>query len=91
MKDQMIGLNAGATREAITKGHLQNLEIIAPSTSVLEAFDDVTQPLYRKKQEANAESFELGKLRDALLPQLLSGELPVPEALTATEEVLANA
>ena len=89
MKDQMIGLNAGATREAITKGHLQNLEIIAPSTSVLEAFDDVTQPLYRKKQEANAESFELGSLRDALLPQLLSGELPVPEAVFAAEEALA--
>jgi len=88
MKDQMIGLNAGATREAITKGHLQNLEIIAPSTSVLEAFDEVTQPLYRKKQEANAESFELGSLRDTLLPQLLSGELPVPEFLTATEEAL---
>lgn len=88
MKDEMIGLNAGATREAVTKGHLQNLRIIAPPPDILRAFDDTTRPLYQNKQKANAESSVLARLRDVLLPRLLSGELPVPEVF-ATEEVLA--
>jgi hypothetical protein len=33
--------------------------------------------------------FTSHSLRDTLLPRLLSGELPVPAALTATEEALA--
>lgn len=35
------------------------------------------------------QNLKLAELCDTLLPQLLSGELPVPAALTATEEALA--
>ena len=39
---------------------------------------------------SNQESLALSTLRDTLLPKLLSGELPVPAALTATELSLAS-
>jgi type I restriction enzyme S subunit len=53
---------------------------------------EFTQPLAELNQQIHANELEsqgLAKLRDALLPRLLSGELTVPEALTETQEAQA--
>jgi len=79
-KAHLMGLNAGASREAITKGHLESLPIIQPREELLECFGNAVAAIYAEVDELNNQKHTLEKIRDALLPKLLSGELEVREA-----------
>jgi type I restriction enzyme S subunit len=85
MKDYLIGHSAGATRNAITKGHLAGAPIIVPPSHILDKFSAAVGPLFARVDANSAESRTLTALRDTLLPKLISGELRVPE-----EAVLAR-
>ncbi|KLU02280.1 Type I restriction-modification system, specificity subunit S [Rhodopirellula islandica] len=64
-------------------------QLLSPPEEVMQEFDRVAAGYYEMIARHGAQSQELARLRYTLLPQLLSGELPVPAALTATEEALA--
>lgn len=66
-----------------TKFFLEAERVLMPSDKVLENFCQIVTPLIEKSQ--NSEQVALAKLRDTLLPKLISGELEVDTA----EEVLA--
>lgn len=74
-KSYLMGLNAGASREAVTKGHLESVPIIDPGSSLLQRFAVTVAPLYAMCETLSQEARNLQCLRDALLPKLLSGEL----------------
>ena len=57
-----------------------NYVIAIPSEAVLKLFETITTPFWRKGIEAAGCSRVLAKLRDTLLPKLLSGELRIPDA-----------
>jgi type I restriction enzyme S subunit len=80
MKDHLLGFNAGGTREAITKGHLERVQLCLPTPELLDKFEEITTPLYSKIESNTDESRTLAELRDTLLPKLISGEIRVPEA-----------
>jgi type I restriction enzyme S subunit len=75
MKSFLIGMSAGATRHAITKGHLESIDVLKPSTLVLKAFEQRTTPWFAQIDGNRSQSRTLATLRDMLLPKLLSGEL----------------
>jgi len=77
IKSYLLGLNAGASREAITKAHIESLTLLTPGPELLSAFQAATDPLFRQVQRFAQQMRILGELRDALLPKLLSGELAV--------------
>lgn len=77
IKSYLLGLNAGASREAITKAHIENLSLLTPGAELLRAFQMATDPLFRQVQRFAHQVRVLADLRDTLLPKLLSGELPV--------------
>jgi len=79
MKYFLGGLNAGATRQAVTKAQLELVEVLNPPNKVLDQFATTTEPLFRRIESNRSESRTLAALRDALLPKLLSGELRVPQ------------
>lgn len=81
IKSYLLGLNAGASREAITKAHIESLTLLIPCPELLAAFQTATAPLFRQMQRFAQQMRVLGELRDTLLPKLLSGELSV-KALT---------
>jgi len=54
------------------------------SASSQESFSTLSRPLLAKADSLNAETVGLAKLRDALMPELLSGRIRVPEAKEAT-------
>ena len=81
IKEFLLGLNAGATRPAVTKGHLESVLVLHPSPEILAAFDVATAPMFRQIDTNRIQSRTLATLRDTLLPKLLSGELAVPPAL----------
>jgi type I restriction enzyme, S subunit len=70
----------GSTVLHLAAGAVEKYEGVWPDRKVAAAFVDLVSPLL-KRQDANwAECDTLGKLRDALLPKLLSGELRVRDA-----------
>ena len=76
----MFGMDAGGTRPAITKGHLEALPILLPPPEVLKAFNEIVNPLHRMIQANLNESRTLTSLRDLLLPKLISGEIRLKDA-----------
>ena len=72
------GLNSSAVRE---------LPMVIPPAERLEQFDGAVVPLIDRALNAAAESRTLARLRDMLLPKLMSGEIRVREAETVVEEV----
>ena len=80
-----MGMDAGASRQAVTKGHIESVPVIVPSGPVLTRFDELVRPLFSSANLNNAQSRRLTEARDALLPRLLSGELAVAHAERAVE------
>ncbi len=76
-KAKMLNMSSGATRKAMTKGTLENLEIILPAQNCLEAFENLTNPLFSRIQCNSQESRFLAQIRDVLLPKLMRGEIAI--------------
>lgn len=74
-------LGEGSTGQTeLNRGKLAGLMVTVPLRAVLQAFDTITVP-FRQQVAANLRQAEtLATLRDALLPKLLSGEMPLGEA-----------
>ncbi|PWQ95655.1 restriction endonuclease subunit S [Leucothrix pacifica] len=66
---------AGATREALTKSHIENFEIILPNEPLMTVFRRKVEHLQDQQFRLTEEVTTLEAIRDALLPKLLSGEL----------------
>ena len=76
----LAGMNVGSAVPSMTTTVLNSLEIVLPSDETLARFEDTVSPMFLQMQANNEESERLAKLRDALLPRLMSGELSVTEA-----------
>jgi type I restriction enzyme S subunit len=64
----------------VTAGDMKRLQVVFPPAAVSQIFHRQVEPLYSLVHSRNMENEQLQKLREALLPRLLSGELRVPEA-----------
>jgi type I restriction enzyme S subunit len=64
---------------AVWTGSLDEMPIALPSPDVREAFNQTLQPVLDRLPEPYFENRTLSALRDALLPQLISGELRVED------------
>jgi len=78
-KELLLGMNAGASREAITKGHLESVPIVLSLPGVLIAFNKVISSIFDYKDLLAKQARELSTIRDSLLPRLLSGEIDISE------------
>jgi type I restriction enzyme S subunit len=77
---------SGSTFKEVSGSALKSIPVIVPSKSILEELIKRTKEfnshlLVNQKQTQN-----LTKLRDTLLPQLISGKLEVPEAMLEIEK-----
>lgn len=73
----LASMNAGSAVPSMTTDILNAIELQIPDERALEGFETVVAPMYRAVQENRAQSEILAKMRDALLPRLLSGEIDV--------------
>lgn len=70
----------------VTVGDMQRLLVVKPEGQVLAAWDRVVAPIFAAAFRNEADSISLGRLRDTLLPKLISGELRVQDAEGFLEE-----
>ena len=63
----------------IGKQDFDAFRIVMPPIEILNAFDDITAPMYNRIVNNIMENHRLSALRDTLLPRLMSGEIDVFE------------
>ncbi|WP_186379514.1 restriction endonuclease subunit S [Yersinia rochesterensis] len=85
-KADIDGRATGSTVVGIRQSELRKVNVMAPQKAVVESFSSLTT-LYLAKIESNEkQNIVLEKLRDTLLPKLLSGEITLPEAEQSVSE-----
>jgi len=73
--------DSGTILEALNVKNIPKLIIPGPSDAVLLEFARLCDPLQLQIQELHAMNVNLKKIRDSLLPRLISGELQIPEKM----------
>ena len=77
----------GTVFGAINGKDLASIQIVAPSTEAIAAFNSQCLPMDESIQSNTLETEYLTTIRDALLPKLISGEIRIPDAERMLEEV----
>lgn len=81
-------MSAGTRMPRTGWGDLGGYELALPPQATAAALRDTATALHNRLLGNIHETQRLAALRDTLLPKLLSGELPVPEAETIISEVM---
>ena len=78
-------IKKGAAQPFVSNGDIAAQKIVIPSQDILQRFNETALPLLQRIGLNNDESQTLARLRDALLPRLVSGALRVPDAMREVE------
>ena len=77
------GINNKGGRSAqagFNQSDIRSFELYIPrEESMFHAFDNIAKPMFEKRLNIIKENSELAKLRDTLLPKLMSGEIDVSD------------
>ena len=78
----------GAVQAKLSMGNLRSVPLELPLEDHLPALEAAVASLFAMRRALEDESRTLAALRDALLPEFLSGRLRVPEAREQVEAVV---
>jgi len=73
------GMNSDSAVPGLNRSNVLSLQVLMPDESALRQFHDEVRPLFLLRESLSAESASLARLRDALLPRLIAGEIGVRE------------
>lgn len=76
-KNHIISSSKGSTVRMITKDAIESYEIKIPSRNKIHELEDIINPINTKTISNISQIQSLTKLRDTLLPKLMSGEVRV--------------
>lgn len=85
---QRIATDKAVTMGHIKRGHLKEALCVIPENGVDDNIFAVFEGILNKQIRLRIESQTLAKLRDTLLPKLMSGELRIQDAEALVDEVL---
>lgn len=80
--DEFLDNANGSTFLEISRGRFKELPLEVPAKEEINRLNDLLRPLHSKAAQLAAESDSLVDLRDALLPELLSGRLVASQDLS---------
>ena len=72
-------LNTGSTQPLITQKSLKTVNVVLPDENTLSRFEKISKIYFDNIYNNQKEITSLTKLRDTLLPKLMSGEIDVSE------------
>jgi len=78
MKNYVSNLNTSGAQPGLNATSLRTAPILLPLAQILEKYDEIVTPLLRMIFSGAKSAKTLEKLRDTLLPKLLSGEIRIP-------------
>ena len=82
-------VSKGTKMPVVAWSDFASYQMALPPQKTREAFGNTIGPLFEGITVNIKQSQTLTKLRETLLPKLISGELRIPEAEQLTEEALA--
>jgi len=85
--DSIKGIAGGSTFAEISKKVFRPIPVIVPSKQALTAYEGIVRPLYDCIVANTKETVSLARIRDLLLPKLISGEIRLPDAEKAVGAV----
>jgi len=88
VRNDIAAFSSGSVRQVLRFHDLASIGIPLPDSTQLRSFFSELSPLIEVRQRNEKESGSLAALRDALLPELLSGRLRVRDAEKAVEGVV---
>ena len=83
----LAGMNSDSAVPGLNRSNVLALEVGVPDEQALRTFHEEVRPLFLLRESLSAESADLARLRDALLPRLMAGEIRVRDAAGAVEDV----
>jgi type I restriction enzyme S subunit len=81
------GMNSDSAVPGLNRSDVLALQVRMPGESALRLFRRDVRPLFLLREGLSAESASLARLRDTLLPRLMTGEIRVRDAARAVESV----
>ncbi|MEK9685516.1 MAG: restriction endonuclease subunit S, partial [Rhodospirillaceae bacterium] len=79
----------GSAQQNISKGIIETTKTILPAPNIAESFESFCLGIFEKWTKNTLSCATLAKLRDMLLPKLISGELRIPQAEKMVEKAVA--
>ncbi len=80
-------LNTGSTQPLITQKSLKTVNVVLPDEETLSMFEKISKVFFDKIDITQKEISNLTKLRDTLLPKLMSGEIDISKINSDLESV----
>ena len=77
--DYLTNRATGAAYPAVNQGDFKKAILLIPTTQLLESFHQIIEPLYTCRQSIFNMNKILGKVRNILLPKLVSGKIGVSD------------
>lgn len=78
---EIINRQTGGAQQHINKNDIKEFEIILPNQQLMNNFTNIVRPIFEKIAQNEFENKTLSSLRDALLPELMSGEIDLNEVI----------
>ena len=78
----------GAVQLKINQGNMNRIPFLNAGSKINEKFEAIINPFYEKLRSITEENENLVKIRDTLLPKLMSGEIRISDAAALVDEVL---
>lgn len=75
----LLAMGSGSVQLNFGPTHLKQIDLVVPPEEVILGFNDMIFPLIDKMKSLKSEIDSLTKLRDTLLPKLISGEIDVSD------------
>jgi type I restriction enzyme S subunit len=69
---------SGSVQKNFGPMHLRQIKLLYPNVSIIKLLNAIISPIIKSSLHTKKENDKLKKLRDALLPKLMSGEIRVP-------------
>jgi len=85
---QRIAADKATTMGHIKRHHLADARVVVPDSDIMKLASVHVSPIFDNKIENAIQARSLAKLRDTLLPKLISGELRVPDVDKLLEDAL---
>ena len=82
------GRATGSAQQNINKGMIETTRVVVPSSISSDSFEEYCEVIFSKWIKNLHENETLAKLRDTLLPKLMSGELRISDTEVLVDEVL---
>ena len=69
------GMASGSTFKEVSGSTMKNVPAVIPDAETLAKFSDFCAPIFKQQRTLEEQNQSLAKLRDSLLPKLMSGEI----------------